>query len=197
MRNEWFPERFSELEKEKLILKSAYKQSIEGFIYIKFLYGHPFAKPFYLQMYASGNQLYISKSTLMYKDLEKEKDYVLIEQGEIAGTLANQLLHLIKTASWPIFSTKENDVVWRDGEQAELCVGRGFHETTFSWWIGIDPVDWTDLDALAHKLLEIDKQALYNFCRKEYFELLVEESPKSLIDSKERSLLLTYKELKG
>lgn len=196
-RNTWFPERFSELAKEKLILKSAYKQYVEGFIYINFLYGHSFTKPFYLQMYASGNQLYISKSTLMYQDLEKEKEYVLIEQAEIAGTLVNQLLHLIKTANWSIFSTKENDVVWRDGEQAELCVGRGFHETTFSWWLGIDPVDWTDLDVLAHKLLEIDKQAVYTFCSKEYFELLVEESTDSLIGSKERSLLLTYKEEKS
>lgn len=193
--NEWFPERFSELAKEKMILKSAYKQIIEHAVYINFLYSPPFSNPYYLQMYYHAGQLDISKSTLKSQELGKE--YVLIEKAVISGTLVNQLLHLIKKADWSIFSTKENPVVWRDGVQAELCVGRGHHETTFSWWLGIDPEDWTALDRLAQKIVEIDTQADYIFSSKQHFELLVEEKRNSLVDSssKERSFLLTYKEL--
>mgnify|MGYP000232878006 CR=1 FL=1 len=193
MNKNWFPERFSELAKENFILKSAYKQQSEHFIYIKFLYSPPFSKTFYLQMYSNGNQLSISKSTM--RDQESEKEYVLIEEAELSGTLVNQLLHLIKKAAWPIFSTEENNVVWRDGVQAELCVGRGFHESTFSWWLGIDPVDWGDLDAIAEKILEIDNKASYTVCSKQYFEILIEESLPSMVSSRERSLLLTYKEV--
>lgn len=193
-KNEWFPERFSELEKQKLILKSAYKQKVEHPVYLNFLYSPPFSSSFYLQMYYWGGQLHISKSTLKYQTSETEKEYVLIEEAIITGKLVNQLLHLIKSATWTIFSIEENEVVWRDGVQAELCVGRGFHETTFSWWLGIDPVDWTDLDVLAQKIVEIDKQAAYTICAKQYFEFLVEESRNSLTIPKERSLLLTYRE---
>jgi hypothetical protein len=191
--NEWFPERFSELAKEKLILKSAYKQIVEHAVYINFLYSPPFSSPYYLQMYYHAGQLYLSKSTLK----SQEQEYVLIEKAVIGGTLVNQLLHMIKSAAWNIFSTKENPVVWRDGVQAELCVGRGHHETTFSWWLGIDPEDWTALDRLAQKILEIDAKSDYAFSSKQYFELLIEEKSNSLVDSdsKERSLLLTYKEM--
>ena len=189
--NEWFPEHFSELAKQNFILKNAYKQQSEHFLHINFLYSPPFTNTFYLQMYSNGNQLYISKSRM--RDQELEKEHVLIERAELSGTLVNQLLHLIKKAAWPIFSIEENNVVWRDGVQAELSVGRGFHETTFSWWLGIDPVDWGDLDIIAQKILEINNKAEYRICRKEYFEILLEESSTSPMIPKERSLLLTYK----
>jgi hypothetical protein len=189
----WFPERFSELAKQNFILKSAYKQRLEHAVYINFLYSPPFSNTFYLQMYYQGGQLHLSKSII--KDQDPKSEHVLIEQATLSGTLVNQLLRLIKKAAWPIFSTEENGVVWRDGVQAELCVGRGFHETNFSWWLGIDPVDWGDLDILAHKILEINKEAEYSVWKKEYFEILIEESSTSLTSPRERSLLLTYREV--
>lgn len=91
----------------------------------------------------------------------------------------------------------ENNVQWRDGESVELAVGRGFHKTTFSWWPDIDPTDWGMLDVIANKISGINKAVDYTFKTKQYFELVMDESPPSLVLEKlhEKSLLLTYEEV--
>lgn len=193
---EWFPEKFSEIEQSKFILRNAYRETTERTISIHFFYSNPFVDAFYLQMYCFDQEWNVIKSTLKRSNGTNKKDYILVEKGEVSSsTPFNQLLHLIKTTLPSIFPLNDNQLEWRDGEQVELSIENEINKTSFSWWLDLCPEDWSVLDKIAYKILEIEKNTVYKSKMKQHFDLIMEQTSQDLNSVQEKSLLLSYKRI--
>jgi hypothetical protein len=193
MKNKWFPERFSEINKDKFILKKAYQVVEEEFPLIQFYYSNPFSNSIYLQFALGKANGKIIKS--ISKKLD-EKEQISIQTGTIPQPSFTKIRKLINSLNINSFGLNDEFSDGRDGYYAELTIRRRFHSTTFSWIQIYMPSDWEVLNNIVTVLLEADKSVTYETIYTIGAEIFLEENNSSTLFQNKKSMLLEFKETK-
>jgi len=169
MNKAWFPERFSEVEKIKFILKKANPIDTKDLPYLKLFYNASFSDAIYIQLYWEGASMNIVTSTLKSAD-----NSIRIEEGVIADEYVQQTILKVQSLDVKLLDIDYDDREGRDGGLIELAIGRKQNKTTLSWWNAATPAAWESLDVFVEEILSLEKGVDYKNCFVKKMELAIE-----------------------